>query len=58
MNNLSKRGIRLDNKLCVTCDLALENFSHLFFTHNIAWSMWNLYNKWVGQTTMIHNETQ
>jgi len=30
-DNINKRGVSLDNNLCVMCGLVDENVSHLFF---------------------------
>jgi len=44
--------------LCVICSNDEESVSHLFFTFNIAYSVWNQCLRWVIITSVNHNVAQ
>jgi len=47
--NLEKRRIVLESNLCVLCEEEEESRSHVFFKCKVAWNVWCMCSKWVGE---------
>jgi len=54
--NLSRRGLQLAETSCVLCRFEEENTTHLFLKCKIANMVWNFCNKWVGISSVQHNQ--
>ncbi|GJW55485.1 RNA-directed DNA polymerase, eukaryota, reverse transcriptase zinc-binding domain protein [Tanacetum coccineum] len=45
--NLSRKGLEVPSLLCPLCNISPETSSHLFWTCNLATSVWRLIFKWI-----------
>ena len=52
--NLEKREIDLESSMCFLCREEKEFGSHIFFKCKVAWKVWSLCSKWVGEAFVYH----
>jgi len=53
-DNLLTRGIQLQNNLCELCCAHEENVDHLFFSCTVSQMVCNMYDRWLGLSTVHH----
>jgi len=53
---LSRKGVMLNNPLCVLCQTKVESSQHLFMECKHALCVWSMCFRWVGIVLVQHND--